>query len=122
MSAIERDALNAARGNLSYKDWLFDGSPIRSRESIERFEALDWDAAWIDLGPSPTGNLGPYWHVPMKDGETTHRLYPKALLGKWGPLMRQACLDYLQWALSHPHDHPFSKSGKYARQAPEALS
>lgn len=84
---------------LTYADWLFDGSPIRGR-LIERYDHLDWSKAWIDLGPSVAGNLGPYWHVPMDDGETTHRLYPRVLKTKWAILVRQACLAYAE---AHTH-------------------
>lgn len=89
------------RDGLSHKDWLFDGSPVRGRVMEERFKNLDWDKAWIDLGPSIAGNLGPYWHVPLRrtvidgelydDGDTVHRLYPKVLQSKWALLILHAC-------------------------------
>lgn len=89
------------REGLSYKDWLFDGSPVRGPIMIAMFDNLDWDKAWIDLGPSIAGNLGPYWHVPLKEtwvhgelyacGETVHRLYPKVLQSKWALLILHAC-------------------------------
>lgn len=82
------------REGLTHKDWLFDGNPIRSAFLIDRFNRLDWSKARIDLGPSIAGNLGPYWHVPMDDGETVHRLYPKVLQTKWLLLIRQACEEY----------------------------
>lgn len=41
----------------------------------------DWDRAWVDQGPSPAGNPGPYLKLPyVGDGElagTVHRIYPK---------------------------------------------
>lgn len=86
---------------LSHKDWLFDGSPIKSDVAIARFNNLDWENAWLDMGPSIAGNLGPYWHVPLKEtvingevydfGDTVHRLYPKVLDSKWLWVIRQAC-------------------------------
>jgi hypothetical protein len=89
------------REELSYKDWLFDGHPIRGKVMLARFENLDWANAWMDLGPSIAGNLGPYWHVPLKrtvidgelydDGDTVHRLYPKVLQSKWALLILHAC-------------------------------
>jgi hypothetical protein len=89
------------RDGLSHKDWLFDGAPIRGRVMIEMFNNLDWGSAWVDLGPSIAGNLGPYWHVPLKetiidgevyaDGDTVHRLYPKVLQSKWARLILHAC-------------------------------
>ena len=82
------------REGLTYKDWLFDGRLIRGVADIAMFNRLDWSKAWVDLGPSVAGNLGPYWHVPMDDGETTHRIYPKVLATKWLLLIRQACEEY----------------------------
>lgn len=71
-------------GATTHKDWLFDGGPM----TTDIFVNLDWSKARLDTGPSPGGNLGPYWHVPLLN-ETTHRLYPKA--GKWLGVMREAC-------------------------------
>lgn len=82
------------RAGLSHKDWLLDGNSIRTARSIERFNHLDWSKAWVDLGPSVAGNLGPYWHVPTDDGETTHRLYPKVSKLAWLLLIRRACEEY----------------------------
>ena len=82
------------REGLCHKDWMFDGRPIRGEYLIDRFNHLDWSKAWVDLGPSVAGNLGPYWHVPMDDGDTTHRLYPKLLQSKWLMLIRKACEEY----------------------------
>lgn len=84
------------RAGLTHKDWLFDGSPIRSEYMIDRFNHLNWSEAWVDIGPSVAGNLGPYWHVPMDDGDTVHRLYPKVLTGKWLMVIREACIDYAE--------------------------
>jgi len=73
--------------HLSKSDWLFDGHPIRGDMMTERFNDLDWSKAWVDMGPSIAGNIGPYWHVPLVgDDETVHRLYPKLLQTKWLPL------------------------------------
>lgn len=38
---------------------------------------LDFGSAWIDPGPSPAGNEGPYLKVPYMPEGTVHRLYPK---------------------------------------------
>lgn len=77
-------------GTLKPTDWLIDGSPVRSRPEI--WNTLDWSRAWLDLGPSPAGNPGPYWHVPWDaDGEEVWaRLYPKITQTKWQPLIRHA--------------------------------
>lgn len=94
------------RDRLSHKDWLFDGSEIRGRVMLTRFNNLDWSKAWVDLGPSIVGNPGPYWHVPLKEtwidgelydcGDTVHRLYPKVLQTKWQPLILHACFQAQQ--------------------------
>lgn len=91
------------RDGLSHKDWLFDGSPVRGKVMMARFDNLDWENAWVDLGPSIAGNPGPYWHVPLKEtwidgelydcGDTVHRLYPKVLRSKWAMLVLHACLE-----------------------------
>jgi hypothetical protein len=82
------------RDGLTAKDWFFDGRPMRSKYAINRFDHLDWSKAWVDIGPSIAGNLGPYWHVPTEDGDSVHRLYPKVLAGKWLLVIRQACIEY----------------------------
>ena len=79
---------------LTHRDFLFDG--YRCSEAI--WGRLDWSRAYVDMGPSVAGNLGPYWHVPLPDenypddpnSETAHRLYPRVLITKWLPLIRQA--------------------------------
>jgi hypothetical protein len=48
---------------------------------------LAWARAWVDNGPSPIGNPGPYWHVPCRclgdapDLEVVHRVYPRVQTG-----------------------------------------
>ncbi|WP_434888698.1 hypothetical protein [Bradyrhizobium sp. HKCCYLS2038] len=58
----------------------------------EQWADLDWARAWIDMGPSPAGNGGPYWHVPLKTGETVHRLYTR-LPSKWRRLLQHAITE-----------------------------
>lgn len=53
---------------------LRDGS---SWHKSQPFDAHDWAAAWIDGGPSPAGNVGPYLKVPFHEDDTVHRVYPK---------------------------------------------
>lgn len=83
------------RKELKAKDWLLDGHPIRAKWAFAMFDNLDWEKAWLDLGPSIAGNPGPYWHVPLKEsaGDTVHRLYPKILLSRWGMLILHACFE-----------------------------
>lgn len=63
--------------DLTRRDWLFNGGLCTE----EQWAGLDWDKASVDMGPSPMGNPGPYWHVPHADG-TVARLYLK-LPDKW---------------------------------------
>jgi hypothetical protein len=77
---------------LTFRDWLFDGSLC----TAEQFDNLDWSKALVDLGPSPAGNLGPYWRVPHVNGDTRHRLYPKVLKTKWAHAFHQAALQYAE--------------------------
>lgn len=81
---------------LTYRDWLFDGHAIRSEAMIEKWNDLDWSKAWVDMGPSTAGNLGPYWHVPLRSEDTVHRLYPKLLQSKWLLVVRQAVEELIK--------------------------
>ncbi len=51
--------------------------------SKELWSQLRFDEAWVDQGPSPMGNAGPYLKVPRTaDGdEYVHRVYPRFWLG-----------------------------------------
>jgi hypothetical protein len=73
---------------LGPQDFLLDGR----RCTPAQWASLDWKRAYVDMGPSPAGNLGPYWHVPYRhdDDELSARLYPKVLRSKWLGLIRQA--------------------------------
>lgn len=51
--------------------------------ALHKAQTWDWNAAWVDPGPSPAGNSGPYLHLPWQDGpdadtfrDTSHRVYP----------------------------------------------
>jgi hypothetical protein len=52
-----------------------DGSPA----SRDRWSELDFTAPeiFVDEGPSPAGNPGPYLHVPAPADGTRHRIYPR---------------------------------------------
>lgn len=56
---------------------------------------LRWDKAWLDVnGPSPAGNPGPYWHVPI--GDIVVRVYPRVQPGDilW---VRETHYRYGRW-------------------------
>ncbi|WP_395351021.1 hypothetical protein [Variovorax sp. UC122_21] len=44
---------------------------------------LDFDAAWVDAGPSPAGNDGPYLKVPRRSDGSVHRVYATIAVGDW---------------------------------------
>jgi hypothetical protein len=88
-------------GDTTHKDWLWDGVPIRG-VLIAKFAELDWSRAWVDMGPSIAGNPGPYWHVPYPPEDTVHRLYPKLLMTKWLPIVRQAVDEVAKRARRKP--------------------
>jgi hypothetical protein len=77
---------------LTHKDFLFDG--VKCTEEI--WAELDWSRAYVDMGPSPAGNVGPYWHVPRPYEDTVHRLYPKVLKSKWLLLIRRAVEESIE--------------------------
>lgn len=61
---------------------LIDGHAV-TKGVMWMWNALNWEKAWLDGGPSPAGNCGPYWHVPCRhpdDGGAVHRIYPR-----WSP-------------------------------------
>jgi hypothetical protein len=65
------------RLHLTAQTALVDG-----RYAPKLFAALIWDShVYVDPGPSPTGNAGPYLHVAHKNGDSVHRVYPALHLG-----------------------------------------
>lgn len=80
MSAPMANALRAGRKMqtrrvLSRRNTMLDGSPW-SRYSWEDRD-WQWADSWVDPGPSPAGNPGPYLKVPEKSQDTVHRVYPR---------------------------------------------
>jgi len=41
-----------------------------------RWAGMNWTDAFVDPGPSPAGNPGPYLKVPFPKEGTRHRIYP----------------------------------------------
>lgn len=104
----------------------------------DRAQTWDWGGAWVDPGPSPAGNPGPYLKLPFLAGDDATlagcvmRVYPKIQPGdrlwvkeawKVGPayddlpprdLAGEECLLYLadnaeqKWGWDHPQ-----KYGRY---------
>jgi len=86
------EALPGWLEGLSHKDFLFNGSTCTE----DAWARLDWHRAYVDMGPSPAGNAGPYWHVPRPCDETIQRLYPKVLRSKWLLLIRRAVEEAIE--------------------------
>lgn len=70
--AVRSGAKTQTRRPIVALNSLVDGEP-----NVSMFRALDLTRAWVDRGPSPAGNAGPYLHVPHTDGDTWHRVYPR---------------------------------------------
>jgi hypothetical protein len=73
---------------LSKRNTLFNGRPWE--KTAPKFEDCDWANAWIDDGPSPAGNAGPYLKVkwpygkmetPQTEETLVARIYPKYQVG-----------------------------------------
>jgi len=64
---------------LTHGNTFFNG---RGWSKLAKAQTWNWDKAWVDPGPSPAGNPGPYLKLPWLAGDsdlweqTTHRLYP----------------------------------------------
>jgi len=72
--AIQEDRKTKTRRLLTWRNSLVDGC-----RNKKLFLSLDWSSLdiFVDGGPSPAGNPGPYLHVPHKTDGTTHRVYPQ---------------------------------------------
>ena len=72
-----------------------------------RFEHCKWDGAWVDAGPSPAGNPGPYLKVeyPYQDDETlVSRVYPMMQPGD-RLYVREACCWVSAWGWRYKADN-----------------
>jgi hypothetical protein len=82
--ALAAGTKNVTRRVLGTGNTLFNGRPwTGAMKALE----WDWEGAWIDDGPSPAGNPGPYLKLPWKSGApevwegTVHRIYPRVQPG-----------------------------------------
>jgi hypothetical protein len=73
--AILSDTKTMTRRLITPRNSYYDGGPVNKA----RWAELDWASQdiFVDKGPSPMGNPGPYLHVPDKDGDAVHRIYPR---------------------------------------------
>lgn len=77
LARAERRKTQTRRGIGAYNS-LVDGRGI-SAKNWDKYQ-FDFTKAWVDDGPSPAGNHGPYLHVPSLNPEydgATHRIYPR---------------------------------------------
>jgi hypothetical protein len=93
---------------------LFDGEPWRRNTKAQTW---DWAKAWVEGGPSPAGNPGPYLKLPWLSGDedpwegSVHRIYPRiqpgdriwvrekfALVGGWDPGFLLCAADWREEA------------------------
>ena len=72
--AILQDRKNQTRRLPTWHNSFVDGC-----RNKKLFASLDWTSPdiYVDDGPSPAGNIGPYLHVPHKTDGTVHRVYPQ---------------------------------------------
>lgn len=94
----------------------------------ERGEAWDWQGAWVDDGPSPAGNPGPYLKLPYAGDDpdwigTVHRAYPNIQPGDriwvkevWN--VEDVARDALERAAYRATDVPPSYLGKVRWRPP----
>lgn len=75
------------------KNSLRDGWPWPKDPKDYAFEAHDWANAYVDNGPSPAGNPGPYLKVPLPIEETVHRVYPRYEVGDRIWVKETFCID-----------------------------
>ena len=74
-----------------------------------KWEDFDFSKAYVDEGPSPAGNPGPYLRVPLPCEETMHRIYPK-YQKRWRLYVRETwATDVAEMPPIDVHGHPTCK-------------
>jgi hypothetical protein len=77
--AILEGRKTQTRRVLTPQNSLFNGT---SWTKLHKTQKWNWDGAWVDPGPSPVGNPGPYLKLPWLTGDddifdgSVHRIYP----------------------------------------------
>jgi hypothetical protein len=107
---------------LTKRNTSFDGGKWPNYMCENQFH---WDRAWIDNGPSPAGNAGPYLKLPvsnleMRDGgddETVHRIYPQVQVGDrlW---VREAWRCRAEYDAIAPRDLPHGIDLQFVADSP----
>jgi hypothetical protein len=80
--AILKPCKSQTRSVVTRQNSSINGGPANKA----LWDALDFSRAWVDNGPSPAGNPGPYLKVPTRDddpdyGGCVHRVYPQYQVG-----------------------------------------
>lgn len=77
--ALLDDRKSQTRRLVTAQNSLLDGGPC----SKKTWSELQFDGAWVDNGPSPAGNPGPYLKVPRIawGDKLVHRIYPRIWAG-----------------------------------------
>lgn len=78
IQAFFENRKSQTRRVLTRMNTILDGDKRASREFWEGF---DFNDAFVDSGPSPAGNPGPYLKVFNHISEARHRLYPIYMVG-----------------------------------------
>lgn len=81
---------------LTPENTLFNGRPWTA---WSKGATWNWRQAWIDPGPSPAGNTGPYLKLPYGGSDpdwkrTIHRIYPKNQIGDRLWVRETWCRDF----------------------------
>lgn len=71
--AILEGRKTQTRRVITRRNSLVNGEPA----SQALWDALDFSDAFVDSGPSPAGNAGPYLKAAKPDDETRHRVYSR---------------------------------------------
>lgn len=111
--AILEDRKTMTRRVVTPRNSLFDGHGYR-KWPVD----LDWSTAFVDGGPSPAGNPGPYWIVRCPSRQTSHRIYPRIQVGDsiwarerwwcWGQWAQMKKEDKLKWRFFDQTDEAHS--------------
>lgn len=81
VNAILSGQKTMTRRGISIANSLVNGdSPSKRSTGLGGWPDLDFSKAWVDRGPSPAGNPGPYLKVPGGD-ESVQRVYSRIQTG-----------------------------------------
>ena len=69
--------IQAGRKSQTRRVVTFQNSITAPHVPRKRWDELDFDKAYVDEGPSPAGNPGPYLHVAWPQEDISVRVYPR---------------------------------------------